>query len=153
MPEWTSSTMFYHRMCSANMWGLQSYTWQMLRIYLPFRCQFRGCGVGNNHQFVSGTSTAAYTPGVRHRQKSKEKSEKSNEKWSPGAITNLRPRPLNNRLAVIAEENGDGIEPPPPYTPGRGRYSIRKPHYASPPFTPNEPPPPYEIDSREATDV
>ena len=61
--------------------------------------------------------------------------------------------PLNNRLAVIAEENGDGIEPPPPYTPGRGRYSIRKPHYASPPFTPNEPPPPYEIDSREATDV
>lgn len=66
---------------------------------------------------------------------------------------NLRPRPLNNRLAVIAEENGDGIEPPPPYTPGRGRYSIRKPHYASPPFTPNEPPPPYEIDSREATDV
>lgn len=66
---------------------------------------------------------------------------------------NLRPRPLNNRLAVISEENNDGMEPPPPYTPGRGRYSFRKPHYASPPFTPNEPPPPYEIDSRQATDV
>ncbi|XP_068678292.1 uncharacterized protein [Montipora capricornis] len=62
-------------------------------------------------------------------------------------------RPLNNRLAVITEENNDNIEPPPPYTPGRGRYSLRKAHYTSPPFTPNEPPPPYEIDSREATDV
>ncbi|XP_067033753.1 uncharacterized protein [Acropora muricata] len=62
-------------------------------------------------------------------------------------------RPLNNRLAVIVEENNDNIEPPPPYTPGRGRYNSRKHHYTSPPFTPNEPPPPYEIDSREATDV
>lgn len=66
---------------------------------------------------------------------------------------NLRPRPLNNRLTSIREENDDGVEPPPPYTPGRGRYSFRKPHYGSPQFTPNEPPPPYEIDSREATDV
>ena len=61
--------------------------------------------------------------------------------------------PLNNRLPSIREENDDDVEPPPPYTPGRGRYSFRKAHYTSPQFTPNEPPPPYEIDSREATDV
>lgn len=66
---------------------------------------------------------------------------------------NLRPRPLNNRLAGIIEENNERIEPPPPYTPGRGRYSFRKPQYAAPPFTPNEPPPPYEINCRHATDV
>ena len=61
--------------------------------------------------------------------------------------------PLNNRLDAITEGSEDQIEPPPPYTPGRGRYSLRKPHYPSPPLTPNEPPPPYEINSREATQV
>ena len=61
--------------------------------------------------------------------------------------------PLNNRLTTICEENEDTHSLPPPYTTARDRYSEQKIQFAVPPLSPNEPPPPYEMDTREATQV
>ncbi|XP_020913239.1 integral membrane protein DGCR2/IDD isoform X2 [Exaiptasia diaphana] len=62
--------------------------------------------------------------------------------------------PLNNQLPAIQEEQEQQFEPPPPYTPVRNANKYKTRHNNHGNVIPNEPPPPYEIQtSLRATTV
>jgi len=87
-----------------------------------------------------------------------KKNRRRNNQQERPPVREERHARLNNQLPVIQEviqeEQEAQFEPPPPYTPVRNANKCKTRHTQHGPIIPNEPPPPYEIQtSLRATTV